>query len=95
LGSLVNGLSRFIMTVIGGEGSTEVQTNLLTETCQSVDLQDHCKQPDEGEISTNITEVQNPYKLPLNLGLTAFIEKPDESASNEIIAYQHRFDHNR
>jgi hypothetical protein len=85
LGSLVDGLPRFIMTTNGGEGSTEVQANLLTETCQSVDLQNQCKQPDEGEISTNMTEVQNPYKLLLNPELTVFIERPDESANNVSI----------
>jgi adenylylsulfate kinase-like enzyme len=78
------------MTAIGGGGSAEVQANPLTEICQSVDLQNHCKQADEGEVSTNMTEVQNPYKLPLNPELTVFIEKPDESAS-----YQYSFEDNR
>ena len=49
--------------------------------------QNPCKQADEGEIS-NMTKVQNPYKLPLNPELTVFIEKPDESASN-VIDYQY------
>jgi hypothetical protein len=90
LGSLVNGLSRFIMTIIGGESSTEVQASLLTKTCQSVDLQNPCKQPDGGKTSTNMTEVQNLYKLPLNPELlTMFIEKPDESVNNVIGYYQY------
>jgi adenylylsulfate kinase-like enzyme len=93
LDSLVDGVSRFIMTTIVGGGSTEVHANLLTEICQSVDLQNQCKQPDEGEIS-NMTEVQNPYKLPLNSELTAFIERADESANN-VIGYQYSFDHDR
>jgi hypothetical protein len=97
LSSLVDGLSHFIMTTIGGEGSAEVQANLLTKTCQGVDLQNLCKETaDEGGISTNMTEVQNSYKLPLNPELlTVFTKKPDESASNVIIAYPHSFDHNR
>jgi hypothetical protein len=95
LGSLVNGLSRFIMTIIGGESSTEVQANLLTKTCQSVDLQNPCKQPDGGETSTNMTEVQNPYKLPLNPELlTVFTKKPDESVNNVIGYYQYSFEDN-
>ncbi len=95
MGSLVNGLSRFIMTIIGGESSTEDQANLLTKTCQSVDLQNPCKQPDDGgETSTNMTEVQNLYKLPLNHELlTMFIEKPDESVNN-VIGYQYSFEDN-
>ena len=95
MGSLIDGLSRFIMITIGGEGSAEVQANLLTKTCQSVDPQNPCKQPDEGEISTNMTEVQNLYKLPLNPELLiVFTEKPDESV-NSIVGYQYSFDHNR
>jgi adenylylsulfate kinase-like enzyme len=66
-----------------------------TKTCQSVDPQNPCKQPDEGEISTNMTEVQNLYKLPLNPELLiVFTEKPDESV-NSIVGYQYSFDHNR
>jgi hypothetical protein len=38
-----------------------------------------------------MSEVQNAYKLPLNLHLTVFT---GESASN-IIGYQHTFEHNR
>jgi hypothetical protein len=61
-----------------------------TKTCQSVDLQNPCKQPDGGETSTNMTEVQNLYKLPLNHELlTMFIEKPDESVNNVIGYYQY------
>jgi adenylylsulfate kinase-like enzyme len=68
----------------------------LSKTCQSVDPQNPCKETaaDEGEIS-NINEVQNPYKLPLNPELTVFIEKPDKSA-NDVIGYyyQYRFEDN-
>jgi adenylylsulfate kinase-like enzyme len=94
LSSLVDGLSRFIMTTIGGEGSAEVQANPLTKTCQSVDPQNQCKEADEGEISNNMTEVQNPYKLPLNPELlTVFTEKPDESV-NSVVGYQYSFEDN-
>ena len=81
--SLVDGLSRFVMTKIADKGYTEVQANLLTKICQNVDPQYLYKQAaaDEGEISP-MTEVHNPYKLPLNSELTAFIERSDESASN-------------
>jgi hypothetical protein len=60
------------------------------KACQNVDPQNPCRQTvaDESEIS-NIYEVQNPYKLPLNPQLTAFIEKPDGSASNVIGYYQY------
>jgi hypothetical protein len=34
-------------------------------------------QADEDRIS-NVTDTQNPYKLPLNLESTMFIEKPEE-----------------
>jgi hypothetical protein len=37
-----------------------------------------------------MSEMQNPYKLPLNPELTVFIEKSDEYAS-----YQYRFENNR
>ena len=78
MGSLVGSRSCFIMTAIGRESS-----------CQKVDLQNQCKQTDEGGIS-NMTKVQNPYKLPLNLESIVFIKKPEESAS-----YQYRFEDNR
>lgn len=61
------------------------RVNLLSETCQKVDLQNQCKQADEGEIS-NMIKVQNPYKLPLNPESIFFIKKLVECAS-----YQHRF----
>ena len=64
-----------------------------TKTCQN-GSQNPCNETDEGDIY-NMNEVQNPYKLTLNPELTVFTEKPDESASTVIIAYQHRFDHNR
>jgi hypothetical protein len=97
LSSLVDGLSRFIMTTIRGEGSAEVQANLLTKTRQNEDPQNQCKETaDEGEISTNMTEVQNPYKLPLNPELlTVFTKKPDESVNNVVGYYQYSFEHNR
>jgi adenylylsulfate kinase-like enzyme len=57
------------------------------------DPQNPCKEADEGEIS-NMNEVQNPYKPPLNPELTVFTEKPDESANN-VIGYQYRFEDNR
>jgi hypothetical protein len=41
----------------------------------------------------SMTEMQNPYKLPLNPELTMFSEKPDESTNNVIIGYQYRFEH--
>ena len=61
-----------------------------TKACQNIDPQNPYKETvaDESEIS-NIYEVQNPYKLPLNPQLTAFIEKPDGSASNVIDYYQY------
>jgi adenylylsulfate kinase-like enzyme len=84
------------MTTTGGEGSAEVQANLLTKTCQSVDLQNQCKQPDEGEISNNMTEVQNTYKLPLNPELlTVFTKKPDKSVNSMVDYYQYSFEDNR
>ena len=92
--SLVNFLSGFIMTIIGGEGSAKVQANLLTKTCQSVDLQNSCKEADEDGICTKMTEGQTPYKLPLNPELTVFYEKPDESV-NSAVGYQHSFEDNR
>jgi adenylylsulfate kinase-like enzyme len=91
LHSLVGGLSYFIMTTITGKGSTEVHANLLSETCQNGSLYP-CKQANEGQIS-NMTQVQNPYKLPLNPELTVLIEKPHESANN-VVGYQYRFEHN-
>jgi adenylylsulfate kinase-like enzyme len=78
-----------MVTTIADKGSTEIKANLSTETCQNTDPQNPCKQADEGEIS-NMAEVQNPYKLPLNPELTVFTEKPEESAS-----YQYRFEDNR
>ena len=87
--SFVDALSRFIVTTIADKGYTEIQASLSTETCQNADLQNPCKQADGGEIS-DMTEGQNPYKLPLNLELTVFTEKPEESAS-----YQYRFEDNR
>jgi hypothetical protein len=66
------------------------------KTCQSVDPQNQCKETaDEGEISNNMTEVQNPYKLPLNPELlTVFTEKPDESVNNVVGYYQYSFEDN-
>jgi hypothetical protein len=43
-----------------------------------------------------MTEVQNPYKLPLNPELlTVFTKKPDESVNNVVGYYQYSFEHNR
>jgi adenylylsulfate kinase-like enzyme len=77
------------VTTIADKGYTEIQVSLSTESCQNADPQNPRKQADEGEIS-NMTEGQNPYKLPLNPELTVFTEKPEESAS-----YQYRFEDNR
>jgi hypothetical protein len=77
------------MTTIRGEASAEVQANLSIGTCQNVYLQNQSRQAEEREIS-NMTEVQNPYKLPLNPESIVFIEKPDESAS-----YPYSFEDNR
>lgn len=88
LDCLVNRLSCFIMTKTECKCYTEVQANLLTKACQNIDPQNPYKETaDESEIS-NMYKVQNPYKLPVNPQLTAFIEKPDESASN-VIGYYH------
>ena len=87
--SLVDTLSRFIVTTIADKGSTEIQASLSTETCQKADPQNPCKQADEGDISS-MAEMQNTYKPPLNAELTVFTEKPEESAS-----YQYRFEDNR
>jgi adenylylsulfate kinase-like enzyme len=82
LRSLVDGLSRFIVTTrIAGEDSNEAQANLLTKTCQDANPQNLCKHADEGEIS-NMIDTQNLCKLPLNPELTVFAEKPEESASS-------------
>jgi hypothetical protein len=52
------------MATIAGKGSTEVQTNLSTETYQKIDPQNPCKQAaDEGSIS-NMIEVENRYNCP-------------------------------
>jgi adenylylsulfate kinase-like enzyme len=66
-----------------------------TKTCQSVDPQNLYKEAaDEGEISNNMTEVQNPYKLPLNPELlTVFTKKPDESV-NSVVGYHYSFEDN-
>ena len=77
------------MTTIGEEGYAEVSVNRLTKTRQKVDLQNQCKQADEGETS-NMTKVQNPYKLPINPESIVFIKKTVESAS-----YSHRFEDSR
>jgi len=58
----------------------ETEANLLTETCQNVNLQNQCKQAHEGQAS-DMTEVQNPYEIPLNAESIVFIERPDETAS--------------
>jgi hypothetical protein len=92
LHSLVDDLSCFIMTIIAGNGSTGVQANLSTKTCQNRS-QNPCKEADESEIFT-MTELQNPYKLPLDPELTVFIEKPDEYTNN-VIGYQYGFEYNR
>jgi adenylylsulfate kinase-like enzyme len=89
LRSLVDALSRFIVTTIADKSYTEIQASLSTETCQNADAQNQYKQADERERS-NMTEEQNPYKLPLNPELTLFSEKPEESAN-----YQYRFDDSR
>ena len=75
------------MTTIGGEGSAEVQANpnrnfpeLISRPCKEAD----------GRRDIDMSEVQNPYKLPLKTELTVFIEKSDEYAS-----YQYRFENNR
>jgi hypothetical protein len=88
-GSLVGAVSRFIITTIVGEGSAGTEANLLTETCQNVDLKNQCRQAHEGQIS-NMTEVQDPDKLPLNPESNVFIERPDETAS-----YRYSFEDNR
>jgi hypothetical protein len=85
---LVDYLSCVIMTTIAGKGSTDVQVNLSTETCQN-GSQNPVKRSMKGrDIDTR--ELQNPYKLLLNPELMVFIEKPDEYAS-----YQYRFEDNR
>jgi adenylylsulfate kinase-like enzyme len=89
LRTLVDAFSLFIVTTIADKGYNEIQANLSTETCRNADPQNPCKQANEGEIS-NMAEVQNPHKLPLDPELTMFTEKPEESAS-----YQYRFEDNR
>src|ERR671924_2139606 len=65
-------------------------THPPTKTCQNKDLQDPCKEANnEGKISNNnMTEVQNPYKLPLNPELlTVFTKKPDKSVNSMVVGY--------
>jgi hypothetical protein len=77
------------MITISAKGSTEVQVNLSSETCQNAYIPKICVNRLMKARYPKI-EVQNSYKLPLNPDLTVLTENQEESASN-VIVYHHTF----